>query len=44
VTGAAAATERRWPAKTWSIVLTLAAFVVLWAAFVFKLISFGTNY
>jgi CubicO group peptidase (beta-lactamase class C family) len=36
--------ERRWPAKTWSIVLTLAAFVVLWAAFVFKLIRFGTNY
>ena len=36
--------DRRWPAKTWSIVLTLAAFVVLWAAFAFKLISFGTNY
>ena len=35
---------RRWPARTWSIVLTLAAFVVLWAAFAFKLISFGTNY
>jgi hypothetical protein len=36
--------ERRWPAKTWSIALTLTAFVVLWAAFAFKLISFGTNY
>ena len=36
--------NRRWPAKTWSIVLTLAAFVVLWAAFAFKLINFGTNY
>ena len=36
--------NRRWPAKTWSIVLTLAAFVVLWAAFAFKLINFGANY
>jgi CubicO group peptidase (beta-lactamase class C family) len=36
--------RRRWPAKTWSIVLTLAAFVVLWIALVFNLFSFGVNY
>ena len=35
---------RRWPAKGWSVVLTLSAFVVLWVAFVFKLLSFGLNY
>jgi CubicO group peptidase (beta-lactamase class C family) len=35
---------RRWPAKLWSIVLTIAAFIVLWIAFVFKLIGFGLNY
>ncbi len=36
--------KRRWPAKTWSIVLTVAAFMVLWVALVSKLLSFGTNY
>ncbi len=36
--------RRRWPAKTWSIVLTVAAFTVLWVALVAKLLSFGTNY
>jgi CubicO group peptidase (beta-lactamase class C family) len=36
--------NRRWPAKTWSIVLALAAAVVLWTGFAFKLISFGLNY
>jgi CubicO group peptidase (beta-lactamase class C family) len=35
---------RRWPAKTWSVVLTLAAFFVLWVAFVFNLLSVGVNY
>jgi CubicO group peptidase (beta-lactamase class C family) len=32
---------RRWPAKVWSIVLALSAFIVLWVAFVFNLFSFG---
>jgi hypothetical protein len=32
---------RRWPAKTWSIVLALAALVVLWFAFTFHLFTFG---
>jgi CubicO group peptidase (beta-lactamase class C family) len=32
---------RRWPAKTWSIVLALAASIVLWVAFTFNLFSFG---
>jgi hypothetical protein len=35
---------RRWPAKVWSIVLTLAAFMVLWVAVAFNLISFGVLY
>jgi CubicO group peptidase (beta-lactamase class C family) len=35
---------RRWPAKFWSIALVIAAFTVLWMAFVFKLLSFGLNY
>ena len=35
---------RRWPAKLWSIVLALAAFFVLWVAFVFKLIGLGLYY
>jgi CubicO group peptidase (beta-lactamase class C family) len=32
---------RRWPAKVWSIVLALSAFIVLWIAFTFNLFSFG---
>jgi hypothetical protein len=36
--------RRRWPAKLWSVLLVLAAFVVLWTALVFHLISFGVNY
>ncbi|HEX3914052.1 MAG TPA: serine hydrolase domain-containing protein [Steroidobacteraceae bacterium] len=36
--------QRRWPAKLWSIVLTLSAFVVLWMALAFNLISLGTHY
>jgi hypothetical protein len=36
--------QRRWPAKLWSVVLTLSAASVLWLALVFKLISFGANY
>jgi CubicO group peptidase (beta-lactamase class C family) len=35
---------RRWPAKVWSVVLVLAAFFVLWAAFAFKLIGLGLQY
>ncbi|HEY2780720.1 MAG TPA: serine hydrolase [Steroidobacteraceae bacterium] len=35
---------RRWPAKVWSIVLALSAFIVLWVAFTFNLIGFGVNY
>jgi hypothetical protein len=35
---------RRWPAKTWSIVLGLSAFFVLWVAFAFHLLSFDVNY
>jgi len=36
--------QRRWPARTWSIVLALSAFFVLWVAFVFNLIRMGANY
>ncbi|MBN8887692.1 MAG: beta-lactamase family protein [Rudaea sp.] len=36
--------DPRWPAKTWSIVLALSAFFVLWVALAFKLIHFGTNF
>ena len=36
--------KRRWPAKTWSVVLSFSAFIVLWAAAVFKLMSVGTHY
>ncbi len=35
---------RRWPAKVWSIVLALSAFIVLWFAFTFNLIGFGVNF
>jgi hypothetical protein len=35
---------RRWPAKTWSVVLVVAAFFVLWTAFAFNLIGFGLYY
>jgi CubicO group peptidase (beta-lactamase class C family) len=35
---------RRWPAKTWSVVLALSAIVVLWVAFVFHLIGFGVYF
>ena len=35
---------RRWPAKVWSIVLTLSACVALWVAFAFHLIGFGVYY
>ncbi len=35
---------RRWPAKTWSIVLTLSAFIVLWIAFTFHLFSFDVYF
>ena len=36
--------KRRWPARVWSAVLTVAAFAVLWVAVVFKLFGFGLNY
>lgn len=36
--------ERRWPAKTWSIVLVLSALVVFWAALVLNLLRFGVNF
>jgi len=35
---------RRWPAKLWSVVLALSAFVVVWVAFAFHLIGWGVNY
>jgi hypothetical protein len=35
---------RRWPARVWSVVLSVSAATVLWVAVVSKLISFGTNY
>jgi CubicO group peptidase (beta-lactamase class C family) len=36
--------QRRWPAKAWSIVLTLSGFFVLWVGFAFELIRIGANY
>jgi CubicO group peptidase (beta-lactamase class C family) len=36
--------ERRWPARAWSVVLSLSAASVLWVAIVCRFISFGTNY
>ncbi|HEY2682452.1 MAG TPA: serine hydrolase domain-containing protein [Steroidobacteraceae bacterium] len=36
--------QRRWPAKLWSIVLAVSAFIALWIGFVFHLIGFGLNY
>jgi CubicO group peptidase (beta-lactamase class C family) len=36
--------QRRWPAKLWSVVLVLSAFVVLWIAVAFHLIGWGVNY
>lgn len=36
--------ERRWPARTWSVVCALCAFFVLWVAFAFRLIGFGVRY
>ena len=35
---------RRWPAKVWSIVLTLSALIVLYVAIVFNLFNFGLYY
>jgi len=35
---------RRWTAKVWSVVLFLAAGVMLWIGFAFNLIGFGTSY
>jgi CubicO group peptidase (beta-lactamase class C family) len=35
---------RRWPAKLWSVVLALSGSVVLWMAFVFKLLTFSVYY
>ncbi|MBV8147448.1 MAG: beta-lactamase family protein [Gammaproteobacteria bacterium] len=36
--------RRRWPAKAWSVVLTVAAAAVLWLAIVGRFIAFGTNF
>ena len=36
--------QRRWPAKTWSVVLALSSVFVLWAALVCKLMVIGTDY
>ena len=36
--------QRRWPAKTWSIVLALSSVLVLWVALVCKLLVIGTDY
>ncbi|MBW4332143.1 beta-lactamase family protein [Stakelama sp. CBK3Z-3] len=35
---------RRWTARTWSVVLVLAAFMVLWVGLVFNMIGLGVNY
>jgi len=35
---------RRWPARTWSVVLALSAAIVLWIALVFRLIAFSAHY
>jgi len=36
--------RRRWPARLWSVVLTLAAFTVLWVGLAFHLMTLGSNY
>lgn len=36
--------KRRWPAKVWSVVLVLAAGLVLWLALAFNLIGFSVSY
>ena len=36
--------ERRWPARVWSVVLSVSALTVLWVALAFKLVHFGTNF
>ena len=35
---------RRWPAKTWSVVLAISALSVVWVGLAFKLIHFGVHY
>ncbi|MGZ8337363.1 MAG: serine hydrolase domain-containing protein [Allosphingosinicella sp.] len=36
--------KRRWTAKLWSVLLVLAALVVIWVGFAFHLLSLGTGY
>ena len=36
--------QRRWPAKTWSVVLVLSSVLILWVALVCKLLVVGTDY
>jgi hypothetical protein len=36
--------NRRWPAKTWSVVLALSSFAVLWFVFVCHLVGTSVNY
>ncbi|MGH2709208.1 MAG: serine hydrolase, partial [Actinomycetota bacterium] len=36
--------KRRWPARTWSVVLATACITLLYVALAFKLIAFDVNY
>jgi hypothetical protein len=36
--------KRRWYAKVWSVLLVLAALVVIWVAAAFHLLSLGAGY
>jgi hypothetical protein len=36
--------RRRWPARLWSVVLAVAAIIVLWVGWAFHLTGVGTNY
>jgi len=36
--------DRRWPARVWSVVLSVSAFTVLWVALAFRLVHFGANF
>jgi Beta-lactamase len=36
--------KRRWPARVWSVVLSVSAVTVLWVAVLCKFTAFGTNY
>ncbi|RYD63511.1 MAG: class A beta-lactamase-related serine hydrolase, partial [Sphingomonadales bacterium] len=36
--------KRGWFSKLWAVLLTISAFILLWVALVFKLVSFGAGY